>query len=155
LLGLGSNRSDISVLLLSMVIFHCLLPGFHPIGWLGPLLLLLVSVLFHSFRLGVLRGEEFLVLGSTYPLRFSAAEENGRVRPPALSPLFNKFPCFQKSDISVSHDLVDFLLFLIPGYLSLFALRLPLKFRHFNTKYFMFTSPREKHFCFFVQNLLM
>jgi hypothetical protein len=32
-------------------------PGFHPVGWLGALLLSFVSMLSHSFRLlGVLRG---------------------------------------------------------------------------------------------------
>jgi hypothetical protein len=41
LLGLGS---DIWVLLLSVVIFHCFLSGFHPIGWLGAVLLSVVSL---------------------------------------------------------------------------------------------------------------
>jgi hypothetical protein len=129
LLGLDS---DIWVLLLFVVIFHCLLPWFHPIGWLGALLLSLVSMLSHSFRLlGVLGRGKFLILGSTYPRRFSAPEENAGFDLQCCG-FFNKHPFFQKSTVYVSHDLVDFLLlfFLITGHGSLFGLWLSLQFRH-------------------------
>jgi hypothetical protein len=56
LLGLGS---DICVLMLSVVILHCLLHGFRPIGRLGALLLLpLVSMLSYSFIFLAFKGRE-------------------------------------------------------------------------------------------------
>jgi hypothetical protein len=95
-----------------MFIFHCLLPGFHPIGWLRAFLLSLVSVLSHFLRLlGVLRKGKFFILDSAYPQRLSGLEGNTGLGRQGCDDVPINFPCFQKSDISVSHNLVEFLQF--------------------------------------------
>jgi hypothetical protein len=118
-------RLDIWVLLLSVVFFHCLLPEGQLIGWLGDLLLSFVSTHMSSHTLcllGVLRMGKFLILGYMYPRSLSAPEVNARLRT-----FPNNSLLFQKPIISMIHELIDFLLFLIIGHRSLFALSLPLQ----------------------------
>jgi hypothetical protein len=60
-----------------VIIFHCPLPGFYPVGWLGDLLFSLVSILSHYIRLlGVLKKGKFLIFGSAYTRGLSAPNEN-------------------------------------------------------------------------------
>jgi hypothetical protein len=142
LFGLGSAvwdllGSDVWVLLLSMVIFHCLLPGLHwSVG--SGLHCFHLSMLSHTLRiLDILRMGKFLIRFSVPSEAFSTWRER-RVWTPMLWPFFNNFPCFQKSGISMSHDLVDFLLFL--NYWALFAVSFVITITvkaFFNTRSFM------------------
>jgi hypothetical protein len=76
-----TRLNDFSNTVWSFELFHFstlhLLHGFYPISWFGALLHWLVSMLSHSLRLlGILRIGKLLILGSTYPWRFSAPKEN-------------------------------------------------------------------------------
>jgi hypothetical protein len=109
-----------------------------------------LSLLSDFFRLiGVLR-RKFLILYSTYIRRHLKGRQGST---PGLWPFFNSFPCFQKSDISMSHDFVDFLLF-FSYWVSLavccdYDCNLGILIRDPSR----FISSHEKHS--FVQNLLM
>jgi hypothetical protein len=135
---------------LPVIIFHCPLPGFHPISWLGVLLLLLVSILSHSLRLlSVLRRGKFLISSSACPRVLKAPKGNA---------WFDRQGCdhFSKISFPSKNSVIQWAMicfisfcFLITGHGSLFAPWLLSQFRHFfNTRPFICSFSAWKH-CFF------
>jgi hypothetical protein len=127
--------SDIWVLLLSVFIFYCNLPGFHALGWFGDLLLSLVSILSYSLLLlGVLRRGKFLILGSAYPRVLSAPKENAGFDCQGCGHFSTIFRASKNSTFLWAMIWLISFCILIMGHRWLFALWLPLQFRHFQYK---------------------
>jgi hypothetical protein len=149
--------SDIWVLLLSALLFHCPLPGFHPIGWLRALLHSLVSILFHSLRLlGVSRKGKFLVLASAYPWVQASSKENAGFDCQSCDHFSTSFRASKNPTFRWAIIWLISSCFLITGHCSLFALWLLSQFRHFLTQDPSCSAfPHEKHCFSFVQHLLM
>jgi hypothetical protein len=107
-------------------------PGFQPIGWLGALLLSLVSILPLSLRLlGVLRRGKFLILGSAYPRVLSAPKEDAGFDRQGCDNFSTIFRASRNPTFRWAMILLISFCFLITGYRSLFTLWLPSQFRHF------------------------